>query len=199
MVIPPNINEESTENSPVAAQPQLSKKERRLLRRQQRDKERASSKKGKKIKILFALGFVILIVGAGISGLIWYFASKPLAPESEIIARDGIHWHPEITISILGKNQEIPKNIGLGVIENPIHTHDDMGVIHLEFSGLVKKDDVRLGRFFAAWGKKFNQDCIFDKCSGAEGRLKMFVNDQANYEFENYVMGEGDKMEIVFD
>ena len=199
MVMPPNINEESAENSLVAEQPQFSKKERRLLRHQQRDEEQTRAKKRKKFKKLFAIGLVILVISAGISGLVWYFASKPLAPKSEIIAQSGIHWHPEIKILILGKIQEIPANIGLGITEKPIHTHDDMGVIHLEFSGLVKKDDLRLGRFFEIWGKKFNQDCIFDKCSGTAGRLKMFVNGQENFEFENYAMRDGDKIEIVFE
>lgn len=199
MVIPPNINEELTENIAAAEKQQLSKKERRLLRHQQRDEEQTREKQRKKIKKLFDIGFVILVIGAVISGLVWYFASKPLTPESDIIAQDGIHWHPEIKISVLGQIQKIPANIGLGITENSIHTHDNMGVIHLEFSGLVKKDDVRLGKFFAIWGKKFNQDCIFDKCSGTEGRLKMFVNDKENSEFENYVMRDGDKIEIVFD
>jgi len=55
----------------------------------------------------------------------------------------------------------------------------------MEFSGLVREDGIRLGRFFKIWGKKFNRDCIFDKCNGPEGRLKMFVNQESNYQFEN--------------
>lgn len=151
------------------------------------------------MKKKFKTALIFLIIGAGISGLGWYVATRPPLPEDEIVARAGIHWHPEIKISILGKNQEIPANIGLGVVEKPIHTHDDMGVVHLEFQGLVKKEDVQLARFFEIWGKQFNKDCIFDKCSGPEGKLKMFVNDKENSEFENYVMRDGDKIEIIFE
>ena len=141
--------------------------------------------------ILVIAGVLMVIVG-------WYFFSKSPTLESDIIAKGGIHWHPELRITILGNNQEIPANIGIGATHQPIHTHDNMGVMHLEFPGLVKKDDARLGRFFEIWGKQFNQNCIFDKCVGPDGQLKMFVNGKENFEFENYVMRDGDKIEIVF-
>ena len=141
---------------------------------------------------------MVLIIGAGIAGLVWYLATRPSLPESEIIARSGIHWHSEIKISILGQKQEIPADIGIGVVHNPIHTHDNTGAIHLEFSGLVRKDDTLLGKFFEIWGKKFNKDCIFDKCNGSEGKIKMLVNGNQNDEFENYLMKDGDKIEIVY-
>ena len=80
-----------------------------------------------------------------------------------------------------------------------MHTHEADSVIHMEFSGLVREDDIRLGRFFEIWGKKFNRDCIFDKCNGPEGRLKMFVNQQPNYQFENHIMRDRDKIEIIFE
>ncbi|OHA62303.1 MAG: hypothetical protein A2117_00385 [Candidatus Wildermuthbacteria bacterium GWA2_46_15] len=150
------------------------------------------------MKKIVKIVLIFLIVGAGILGLSRYFSSKPSLPENEIITRNGIHWHPEIKITILGKNQEIPANIGLGITERPIHTHDNMGVIHLEFPGLVRKEDVRLGRFFEIWGKQFNQNCIFDSCNGPDGQLKMLVNGQENFEFGNYAMKDGDKIEIIF-
>jgi len=118
--------------------------------------------------------------------------------ESAVLAPNGIHWHAHLSIKILGQEQEIPAGIGLGVVENPIHTHEPDGVIHMEFSGRVTEDDIRLGKFFKIWGKTFNKDCIFDKCSGPEGQLKMFVNGQENFDFENYVMRDGDRIEIIF-
>lgn len=170
-----------------------------VQKRTKREDEREKMKRKKKIKKLFSIGLMVLFIGGGISGLFWYLAAKPPVPESDVIARNGLHWHPEIKISILGKIQEIPANIGLGAVEKPIHTHDNMGVIHLEFQGLVKKDNARLGRFFEIWGKRFNRDCIFDKCNGPEGQVKMFVNNKENNEFENYIMRDGDKIEINFE
>ena len=143
--------------------------------------------------------FLLIILISGILILGWFFISKISMPNSEIVTRNGIHWHPELSIKILGQKIEIPANIGLGITERPIHTHDDMGVIHLEFPGLVKKDDIKLGKFFQIWGKTFNKDCIFDKCAGPEGQVKMIVNGKENSEFENYIMKDGDKIEIIFE
>ncbi|MBI4101479.1 MAG: cupredoxin domain-containing protein [Candidatus Nealsonbacteria bacterium] len=139
----------------------------------------------------------ILIVGLiALLGLGWYF-SRPGG--SGVIAQNGIHWHPEIRITILGEPQPIPAGIGLIPQEMPIHTHESDNVIHLEFAGRVTVDDARVGKFFQIWGKTFNRNCIFDKCAGSEGALIMLVNGKENSEFENYPMRDKDKIEIIFE
>ena len=137
---------------------------------------------------------LLVILAAG-----WFLIKKTAPKESEIISQKGIHWHAQLIIKIFGQRQEIPALVGLAKGEKPIHTHEADGVIHLEFNGLVKKEDIKLGRFFEIWDKKFSRDCIFDKCSGAAGQLKMLVNGQPNSEFENYPMRDGDKIEITFE
>jgi len=178
---------------------QPANEERREIRRQEKlQKQEAAVRKHRFKKIaLWSVGGILVI--AVIGSLIWYGVARLAIPKSDIVSRNGLHWHPELSIKILGQKQIIPVNIGLGIIERPIHTHDDMGVIHLEFSGIVKKSDVQLSQFFKIWGKKFNKDCIFDKCSGPEGTLKMLVNGKENNEFENYIMEDGDKIEIIFE
>src|SRR3989338_7359786 len=102
----------------------------------------------------FTLIVLIVLLAIGIAGwLVWYIINQPESSVNEIISRAGIHWHPELTILIKGQKQEIPADIGIGIVEKPIHTPDNMGVIHLEFSGLVKKEDVKLGKFFEVWDK----------------------------------------------
>ncbi len=140
---------------------------------------------------------IFIIIFATI--LAWFIFSKLSTPQTDIIAKNGLHWHPNLTINILGETQEIPANVGMISQEMPIHTHAKDGVIHLEFAGSVGKDDIKLGKFFQIWGKKFNKDCIFDKCSGSEGQLKMLVNGKENFEFDNYVMRDGNKIEIIFE
>jgi hypothetical protein len=144
---------------------------------------------------------LILILGIIIAGIgIWLFLSRSPSPESDILAKGGLHWHANLSIKILDQVQEIPAGIGLEKLPHkPLHTHDRDNVIHMEFSGLAKKDDLRLARFFEIWGEKFNKDCIFDKCSGPNGQLKMLVNGELNPEFENYSMKDGDKIEIIFE
>ena len=130
---------------------------------------------------------------------VWFFVSQTSVSAPEIISRSGLHWHADLTINIFGESQDIPAGIGLEKLPHkPIHTHDRDSIIHMEFSGLVREDDLRLGQFFRIWGKTFSKDCIFDKCTGPEGKLTMLVNGKENFEFENYLMRDGDKIEIIF-
>ena len=142
----------------------------------------------------------IIIFGIIIIGItVWFFVSKSSAPESDIISRNGLHWHSNLSIDISGEAQDMPAGIGLERLPHkPLHTHDHNSLIHLGFAGSVREDDIRLGEFFKIWGKQFNKDCIFDKCAGTEGNLKMLVNGRENSEFENYAMQDGDKIEIIF-
>jgi hypothetical protein len=174
------------------------RKERRLLGRQQREKERLKHGRPKKNKN-FLLIAAALIAGVVIVSISLFLAGRPPSSESAIISDEGIHWHTELSITILGQEQVIPGNVGLGITEQPIHTHDEGNIIHLEFAGSVKEDDIRLGRFFEVWGRQFNQNCIFTNCNGDEGTVKMFVNGEPNFEFENYVMRHEDKVAIIFE
>lgn len=177
----------------------LSKKERKELKRQEKfTAQQRASRKQKFSQALAAL-VAIAIVGGGIAALAHYIKNQPKTPESDIISKTGFHWHPHLTITIKGDDQEIPADIGLGITESPVHTHDATGTIHMEFPGLVTKDDTKLGKFFQVWGKQFNSNCIFDSCNGPDGKVKMFVNGEENSEFENYPMKEGDKIEIRYE
>jgi hypothetical protein len=73
--------------------------------------------------------------------------SDTSVPESEIVARNGMHWHPKVSIYIKGEKQPFANGIGLnGGVHNPIHTHDDADkdIVHMEFQGLVTKNDTKL-------------------------------------------------------
>lgn len=151
----------------------------------------------------------ILLVGGVLAGTLGlavglaFLGTRPRRPIEDVTAacvrHTGIamHIHPHLRIAIKGKEQKIPSEIGVkpGCMR-PVHTHDDTGEIHLEFP---VEQDVRLGQFFAVWGKTFNRTCIFEYCNSAEGTVKFFVNGQANEEFENYLMKDGDKIEIRYE
>lgn len=89
-----------------------------------------------------------------------------------------------------GERQDIPANLGIGAVHNPIHTHDASGVIHLEFQGVVRTDDMKFGRFFKIWGKNFME---------FGSSVKMTVNGEKNTELGNYIMQDKDKIELRFD
>ncbi len=176
----------------------MDKEEYQLRQKEKEEKRRGIQQSGKSKKII-KISLMTLILVGGIFSLIWYLTTKPSSPESKIISRQGIHWHPELTIFVNGQKQEIPESIGLGITHQSIHTHDSTGVLHLEMPGLVREEDLRLGQFFKIWGREFNSICIFDKCNSPEGTMKMSVNGKENNEFENYKMRDGDKMEIRYE
>lgn len=149
------------------------------------------------------------LIGITLASLLILFAAVFLFSEKEegvpsiqgeqTVATSGLHWHPKLEIFIKGVKQEIPEGVGLKPVEQPIHTHDASGTVHLEFPGVVKKDDLKIGQFFKIWGKEFSSNCIFDKCNGPEGKVKMTVNGKENQEFENYSMRDADGIEIRYE
>jgi len=166
---------------------------------QERLKEKELNIRRGKIRRITKTVLISFLVFSGLGLLGWGITKIPRILEEEIISRTGIHWHPELSILIKGIKQEVPAEIGIGAVHNPIHTHDATGIIHLEFEGLVTKKSIRLEKFFEIWKKTFNQNCIFDNCNGVDGTVKFLVNGQLNNEFEKYVMQDGDKIEIRYE
>lgn len=138
------------------------------------------------MKNIFIVGGIVVLLLLGGS---WWTKSLQ-SKDSNVIATGGMHWHPQLEIYVKGVKQDIPANVGIGAVHQPIHTHDDMPVLHLEFSGQVTKDDVKLGNFFRIWGKDM-------RSFGAN--MAMTVNGEANTEFENYGMRDEDKIIIKFE
>ncbi len=174
----------------MESQTPLTKKEKQEVRRQEKleAREAVMNKRLRKQIINWTLGITLIVLPIG--GLIWYGATRPPIPESDIVSRNGLHWHPELAIYVKGVKREIPANLGVGGIEMPIHTHDSTGVIHLEMSGLVRKEDITLGQFFKVWGKDM---------SSFGSNMKMTVNGKDNTDYGNYVMNDKDKIELRFD
>ncbi len=154
----------------------------------------------RKILISAVIG-TLLILGGGV-----FFLTKGEnvnVPDDQILAKAGLHWHPKLTITINGEKKELDNSIGMaGNIHQEMHTHDEdykQGVIHMEMKGVVTKDETKLGRFFQVWGKDFNSNKILDKEATTAGMIKMSVNGQQNNEFENYLMKDGDNIEIKYE
>ena len=141
-------------------------------------------------KILKLIVWVVIVLFVAWGSYKIYTAPK--IPESEIVSSSGLHWHAHLSIVISGKEESIPADIGVtgktGAGGDPIelHTHDTSGVIHAEFEGLVKKDQLQLKNFFKLWKKDFSKDSILGNKAGDGHTIKMLVNGQPNEEFENY-------------
>jgi len=151
-------------------------------------------------KIIGGIAILTIVILVGGVFLISAQQSKETSiPEGDVVSRSGIHWHPQLSIYIKGKQQEIPKDFGLGGVHLPIHTHDSSGTLHLEMGGVVTREKIKLGSFFKLWGKEFSKDQLFDRKSGEDGTVKIFINGQDNYDFENYLMKDGDNIEIKYE
>jgi len=144
-------------------------------------------------KIVIILGGVLILIG-----LLYVFArSGPNTPteEGDVVARNGLHWHPTLTIYVDDIKEEIPPNVGLMGGHYPMHTHvEDAGdgVLHFEFSGVVRTNDIRLKNFFNVWGGKDVQTAF--------GTLsRMTVNGNENTEYGEYIVGEHDAIELFYD
>jgi hypothetical protein len=159
----------------------------------------ANKKYKKKNNTLIVVVVVMAVVIGG------WLVFKPNGDERsdnesiEIISRNGLHWHPQVSIRVKGEDVPIPANIGLVGFHNPIHTHDNDGVAHLEFPALVANSNLRMSEFFRVWGETFNEECIFDNCNGEGGQMRMMVNGEPNFEFHNYMMRDGDRIEIIYE
>ena len=128
---------------------------------------------------------VLLVIGG-----IWLVSHPSSTSDSEIITQTGLHWHPQLEIYVKEEKQEIPQNIGLGAVHQPMHTHEDLPLIHLEFGGIVREEDIMLGKFFEIWGKDM-------RSFGTN--MRMTVNGEENTEYENYIMKDGDKIELRYE
>ena len=151
----------------------------------------------KKIPTLWWIGGALVLIALLIGWSKMLQSSNP-----DVIAQNGLHWHPRLGIYVKGEKVEIPQNIGIGpqyagmptfdsgMRMTAMHTHEDIPAIHLEFPGLVREEDIMLGNFFRIWGKDM-------RSFGTE--VRMTVNGTENAEFENYVMHDGDRIELRYD
>lgn len=136
-----------------------------------------------KLIIGIVIGVIVLLVGGSLlSGMLQ-------KTDADVVSQKGLHWHPHLTITVKGEQVPVAANIGIGAVHQPIHTHDESGTIHVEFGGLVRKQDLRLGQLFKNWGKEFNS---------FGSNVTMTVNGQPNTELENYEMKDGDKIEVRY-
>ncbi len=134
-------------------------------------------------KIIGGIGLVTLAI---LVGALFVFSNgnEKSVTKKEVIAENGLHWHPKLSVTIENKKQEIPPNLGVsGEIHQELHTHAvdaKDGVVHMEMKGLVTKDETKLGNFFRIWGKEFAKDKIFDKTNNNERQVTMNVNGKEN-------------------
>ena len=137
---------------------------------------------------LWTAGIVLILGGGG-----WYMAKSGFFTYDplHICAQHtgvGMHIPPHLKIFVKSEEIKIPANLGISArCMRPIHTHDDTGTLHLEFPN---RKDVLLEQFFKIWKKSLNDFGL---------NPKMKVNGSENSELQNYIMRDGDQIELFFD
>jgi hypothetical protein len=173
-------------------------KERYDAQKENKEKSKKNREMTRKSKRCITPTILAIVAVLIVAGFVWLIASGKSIPKNQIVARNGLHYHTQLSIVINGKAQNIPAGIGLGATEQPIHTHTPDGIIHMEFSGLVTKPELQLGNFFRTWGKQFSDQCILGHCVDSTHTLTMAVNGKPNMQYQNYVMHDHDKIDIVY-
>lgn len=181
-----------SQQSPV----QLTKKERRMLRREEKRTDLAKTKIAQKRSSWIKIAAGILIIGGLGFGIFKFFTT---APEGGNASADplktcvnhgggaGMHIHLRLSIKVNGVEQDISKDIGISTFcMKPIHTHDSSGTIHIEFP---RQHDFKLADFFAVWDRPFPRSDSF----------LMTVNGATNTEFANHILKDGEQIEISYE
>lgn len=143
----------------------------------------------KSFSFLWIVAGIVLLIGA-MFGLN-YLSSVSADSGAKIISKDGLHWHSTMAMVVKGEKQDLPANIGIFPnIHFPIHTHDIDNVIHMEFGGVVRERDLAIKVLFKNWGKT-----IADFGS----LTKVLVNGTEESKGLEYIMRDGDKIELRFE
>ncbi len=189
---------------------EVSKHDRRQLKLQlkREAKERMQQEyKGKKLmKKILIYGAIGLTILAGIG----FFLSlpKPQPVNYDVAGLSfplgNIHWHATPALSVCGENIAMPKPVpGQHLGSNLLHLHDD-GIFHIEGS-VSSPSQITLGAMMSNIGKNFSQTSLLgkkngDSCpNGNPGKVRFIVNGNENSEYENYIIRDGDRIEIRFE
>lgn len=189
---------------------ELSKHERRQLKLEekreakQRMNEDYRKEKSNKKLIIYAVIGIIIISAIGIFLLL----PKPEPVNYETgglsFPLGNVHWHATPLVYVCGKNIPIPTPIpGKHLGSSLLHTHDDSKA-HIEGS-VSDPSQITLSAFMSNIGMRFSETELVDKkngdicTSGLAGEVKMTVNGTENNEFGNYVLRDGDRIELRFE
>ncbi len=157
---------------------------------------------------------VVIILGYIAYSVYYYLSTAEKVEEFEVCYADKciktFHIHADISIELCGKKVSLP--LEHGPLEGP-HTHKERNKLHFHerlpydpaTGRIMETKPLQLGTFMNEFDIRFNDNCIGEYCNGMEclpgspGNVRMFVNEQPNTEFNQYVWKDGDKIKITFN
>jgi len=176
-----------------------SRKERRWLKRLQREQEARRVRRGAALRQwLFRAGIASGCLAVA-GGAYWLWAQS-----GHRLPQVGDHWHAAYEVVLCGKQEpQLPYSPG------NTHTHGD-GAIHVHPEVLEEGGkNANLNRFFANSKITFSNGTLRypdsrtyrdgDPCpDGRQGRLRLLVNGTVNAAMERYVPRDGDRIRVEF-
>ena len=107
-------------------------------------------------------------------------------------------WGASIVIRIFNERYTVPAEIG-------VTNQSRAKLFTISPDGKIYKtgtEDANLGDFFKIWNETFNGTCILDYCNNENNSLMMYAWKDGkwtlNYEYENYVLKNGDTVLIDY-
>jgi len=188
----------------------LTKNERRQLKLQEKRDAKVSMhgqeiKKEKSNKMLLYAGIALAIII-----LLVIFLNLPRTEPVDLVTGNlsfplgNIHWHATPMVYICGENVPTPISTpGRHLGSNLLHTHDDR-LAHIE-GNVSSPEQITIGAFMANIGLRFSETDLVDKkngdsCpNGEAGTVKLLVNGVENSQLANYVLRDGDNLEMRFE
>ena len=181
----------------------LTKRERKELRKQQKEQERLGKEEKtafkKRNKRIVSWSVSLIIIFLIVYGIYFLFSGEKIESHSN----GEVHWHSRLNVFVCGNEVLMPSPSGEHHVGLPLlHTHEDR-LIHIE--GIVwKPEDITLGKYMEAIGRNFKGNELLDKkngnvCNNLPGKVKFFVNGKENFELTNYVIKDGENYELRFE
>lgn len=173
--------------------PELTSHEKKEIKKEEKEKEREQSEKQqtneKLKKNTIKYGIIILVISLIIFGG-YYFVIKPIQ-NFKPYHNEAYHWHANFEVSICGQPAQVKCGAGMCGPMN-LHHHND-NIIHIEGNTIAKQEDIAIGNFFDVLKIPFSSTQIMDKkngdlCNGKPGNVHMYVNNQINNEFRNFIL-----------
>lgn len=154
----------------------------------------------------------VIVAGSNSRSSMEKLSSSFTGDDATVVADGAVHWHPKLSIVINGETRAIPADVGIGTQYanqlfyddmmgmTDVHTHDASGTLHWEvMQGPVKKGHAKLKVFFDVWGQPFDREQLMERTNGPDGSVRMTVNGQPNDQFEQYVVQDGDEIELRYE
>ena len=195
---PPLDKIKSTHSDPSLTSHDLKERERKEREEQRKTEDQAKNAAKLRKSLAWKTLALIIILALG------YWVYLKIAYAEKPFTLGEVHWHTKLDMSICGRPKNLPRtgstehHLGLPIL----HTHDD-DIVHVE-GHVLSKDEITLGRFFAAISVPFDNNRFFDKknrdlCDGKPGMVKMWVDGKESQEFRDLLALDGQHVKIAFE